>query len=195
MHHLFRFAVAILLLPGATALAEEPAAWLEPGARVRLTLPCEPGRLPAAGGPADACQEEGRVVSIQGDTVTLAASESARSYTLAATSRIEVSRGSRSAWRVGAGAGFLVGAAGTFAVLNQGESTNPCDSSANQDAIGMGGCVGLAAAAGVAAAGVGALIGKLFRTEDWQEVPVDRVRVSLWPQAGARFRVAVAVAF
>ena len=186
------FAVAAILLPCAAALADEPAAPLEPGARVRLTLPCEPGRLPATGGPADACREEGRLVSMEGDTVTLAVAESTRSYPLAAASRIEVSRGSRSAWRIGAGAGFVVGAVGTFALLNQGESTNPCDSSANQDAIGMGGCVGLAAVGGVAGAGLGALIGKLFRSEDWQRVRVDRVQVSLGPQAGARFRVAVA---
>lgn len=195
MHRAIRFAVAAVLLPCAPALAEEPAAWLEPGARVRLTLPCEPGRLPASGGPADDCREEGRVVSVEGDTVTLAVAESTRRYPLSATSRIEVSRGNRSAWRVGAGAGFLVGAAGTFALLNQGKSTNPCDSSANQDAIGMGGCVGLAAAGGVAGAGVGALIGKLFRAEDWQRIPLDRVRVSLGPRVGAGFRVTVAVAF
>lgn len=184
-------AVAVLLLPCVRAFAEEPPAGVEPGARVRLTLPCELGRPPGAEVPERVCREEGRVVSVHGQTITLATAESTRSYPLNSTSRLEVSRGSRSHWRAGAAAGFLVGAGGTFALLNRGDSTNPCDSSTNQDAMGMGACVGLAALGGVVGAGVGALVGKLIRTEDWQKAPADRVRVTLRPRKGLEFRVAV----
>jgi hypothetical protein len=132
---------------------------------------------------------------VRGDTVTLATAASTRSHRLSASDRIEISRGKRSRWLAGAGAGFLVGAGTTFVLLNRGGSTNPCDPSTNQDAAGMGACVGLAALGGAAGAGLGALIGKLFRTDDWQEVPADRVRVSLGPHAGGKFRMALAVTF
>jgi len=189
------FAVTVLLLPCVGALAEEPPVGVEPGARVRLTLPCEAGRSPGAEAPETVCREEGRVVSVQDQTITLAVAGSSHSYPLVGTTRIEVSRGTRSRWRAGAATGFLVGAGGTFALLNRGDSTNPCDSSANQDAIGMGACLGVAALGGVAGAGVGALIGNLFRTEDWKNVPADRLRVSLGPRPGVGFGVRVAFAF
>lgn len=193
MHPACRVAVvaAVLLLPCVRASAEEPSAQVEPGARVRVTFPCEPGLPPAAGARERSCREEGRVVSVGGQTMTLATTTSTRDYPLNGIGLIEVSRGGRSRWRAGAGAGFVIGAGGTFALLNRGDSTNPCDSSANQDAMGMGACVGLSALGGVAGAGVGALIGNLFRTEEWERVPADRVRVSLAPGAGLELRVAV----
>ena len=106
-----------------------------------------------------------------------------------------MSRGVRSHWRAGAAAGFLGGAAATFALLNRGGSTNPCDASTNQVARGLGACVGVAALGGVAGSGLGALIGKAFQTENWRSVPTDRVRVSLGPQPGIKFRVAVTLTF
>jgi len=184
-------AVAVLLVSCLGTFAEEPPAWIEPGARVRLTLSCEPGRPPGAEAPDRLCQEEGRIVSVEGQGITLATAASTRRYPLNGLSRLDVSRGTRSHWRAGAATGFLVGAGGTFTLLNRGDSTNPCDSSANQDAMGMGACVGLAALGGVAGAGVGALIGKLIRTEEWQRVPTDQVRVSLAPRAGLEVRVAL----
>jgi len=42
---------------------------------------------------------------------------------------------------------------------------------------------------------LGALIGKLVRTERWQDVPVERLRVTLGPQPGITFGVGVALAF
>jgi len=164
---------------------------LQPGARVRLTLPCDPG-LPS---PPEACPVEGRVVTTRGDTITLASGESTSRHSLGSARRIEVSRGRRSHWLVGAGAGFVLGAGSTFLLLNQGGSTNPCDRSANQDAIGPGACAGLATLGGVAGAGVGAVIGGLFRTERWQDVPVQTLRVSLGPRPGVRFHAAVSLAF
>ena len=47
-------AVAVLLLPCVGALAEEPPSWIEPGARLRVTFPCEPGPPPATGAPEPA---------------------------------------------------------------------------------------------------------------------------------------------
>lgn len=193
MHAAYGVAAAfvVLLLPGVRAFAQELPAWVEPGARVRLALPCEAGRPPGTETPTGVCHEEGRLVSVQGRAIALATAESTRSYPLSVVTRLEVSRGTRSRWRTGAAVGLLAGAGGTFALLNRGDSTNPCDSSTNQDAMGMSACVGVAALGGVAGAGVGALIGKLFRTEEWQRVPTDQVRVSLAPRAGLELRVAL----
>ena len=190
------FVVAVLLvMPSPALVAEEGAASLPPGARVRLTVPCE-ARGPSSSVEAGtACRHEGRVVAVEGDTITLATAESTRSHRLGTASRIEVSRGSRSRWLAGAGAGFLAGTAGTFVLLNRGGSTNPCDRSANQDAIGPAACVGLAAVGGLAGAGAGALIGRLFRTERWQEVPVEGLSLTLGSRPGLRFHATVALGF
>jgi hypothetical protein len=44
-------------------------------------------------------------------------------------------------------------------------------------------------------AGVGALIGTAIKTERWQEVPLDRVRVSFGPQRNGRFGFGLSVSF
>lgn len=83
-------------------------------------------------------------------------------------------------WKTGAIVGGVVGGVGTFVVLNQGDSTNPCDSGANQDAMGMGACLGIAAAGGVAGALIGGLIGSRVRTR------THAVRVGVLPPTGGR---------
>jgi len=66
-------------------------------------------------------------------------------------------------WKTGAGIGLAVGGVGTYLVLRSGDSTAPCNQSANQDAWSTSACLGAAAAGGVVGAGVGALIGSRFR--------------------------------
>jgi hypothetical protein len=79
-----------------------------------------------------------------------------------------------------------------FAVLSGTGSTAPCDESANQDAIGSDACLGLKALGAVAGAGLGALIGGLIRSDRWQEVSVDRLRVSVAPHTGIKVGLAIA---
>jgi len=186
----------LALLPVAVpALASEPSTLLEAGTRVRLTLPCEDAPSSFAERSGSLCLVDGRVGDVGRDAITLTRASSRARMPLGSVSRIEVSRGETSRWLVGAGAGFLVGAVGTYVALDRGGSTNPCDSSANQDAMGQGACIGIAAAGGVAGAGLGALVGSLFRSERWEDVPKDRWRVSLGPRPGVRFHVSVALAF
>jgi len=183
-------AIAVLwLAPCPTTAAGESTPSLEPGDRIRLTHACTPGD---PGG--SFCQTVGRLVSSRDGTVTLESAKTTRTHTLDATSRIEVSQGVRSRWRAGAAIGFVAGAAGTYALLNQGGSTNPCDSSANQDAIGPAACAGLAAVGGVAGAGLGALVGSFLKTERWREVRLDALRVGLDPRRPG-VHVAVALSF
>jgi hypothetical protein len=191
----FRSGVVLLLLRCAVpALAGETTA-LEPGTRVRLTLPCDDARPTPTGSGGATCRIEGRLDHLGPDGITLAGASSSTRHPLASVTRIEISRGERSRWLAGAGAGLVVGAVGTYVALDRGGSTNPCDPSANQDAIGQGSCLGLAAAGGLAGAGLGALVGSLFRSERWEEVPEDRWRVSLGPGPGAPIQLSVTLTF
>jgi len=188
-------ALAWLFAPSVTLIAQEPARSLEPGARLRLTYPCEHDGAATAGKERRACRSEGRLVLLRADTIALAVAESTMHRGLNAINRIEVSRGHRAHRLAGAGVGFLVGAGVTFALLNTGGSTSLCNQSANQDAIGSGECLGLAALGGLAGAGLGVIIGGFVRTERWQDVPLDRLRVSLTPQTNSMLGLAVAVVF
>jgi hypothetical protein len=191
----FRLGVVLLLLPRAVPATAGEAAMPEPGARVRLTLPCDDARPAPTGSGGATCRIEGRLERLGPDGITLAGASSSTRHPLASVTRIEVSRGERSRWLAGAGAGFVAGAVATYVALDRGGSTNPCDRSANQDAIGQGSCLALAAAGGLAGAGLGALAGSLFRSERWEDVPDDRWRVSLGLQPGAPFRLVVTLRF
>jgi hypothetical protein len=187
--------VVLLLLPCATPVLARETTPPEPGTRVRLTLPCAaPLAGPTLSGSTD-CRIEGRLEQLSPDGITLTSESSRTRHSLASVTRIEVSQGERSRWLAGAGAGFFAGAVGTYVALNRGGSTNPCDSSANQDAMGQGACLGLAAAGGLAGAGLGALVGNLFRSERWEEIPKDRWRVSVAPQAAPQLQLVVALTF
>jgi hypothetical protein len=176
-------AAVSVLVPCIPLSAQAPQ--LQPGARLRLTVSCEPG---------PECRVEGRFVQLRADTLTLAVAEAATSYSLDAIQRVEVSR-HRSQTIAGVGAGFLVGAGVTFIVLHGGGSTSLCDRSANQDAIASGECLGLAALGGLAGAGLGALIGGAVRTERWQELPVEGLRVSVASRLRSTLGLAVTVLF
>jgi hypothetical protein len=59
---------------------------------------------------------------------------------------------------------------------------------------------GFAAGAGFVVGGlggalIGALIGSASKTDRWQEVPLDRLRVSLGPQRDGRFGLGASVRF
>ncbi len=71
----------------------------------------------------------------------------------------------------GALVGFGLGATAAFILTHSGGSTSRCDRAANQDAMSAGGCLGLAAAGGLAGAGVGVLIGRRIRISSLQALP------------------------
>jgi len=88
--------------------------------------------------------------------------------------------GARSPRLVGAGMGFVVGAGATWGVLNQGGSTARCDRDQNQDAWSGQQCLGAYALGGLAGAGIGALIGGIFRSDALAR-PLDRVHLGWSP--------------
>jgi hypothetical protein len=188
-------ALVLLCAPRIPLLAQQQAPSLEPGARLRLTYPCPREGAPAASQARSACRSEGTLVRLHADTIALAAAGASVSHGLSAVSRVEVSRGYRTHRLPAAGAGFLLGAGVTFVVLNSGGSTSLCNQSANQDAMSPGECLGLTALGSVVGAGLGALVGGWIRTERWDDVPVERLRVSLGPQRDRLLGLSVAVAF
>lgn len=188
-------ALAVLLAPSPTLLAQQPAPVLEPGTRLRLTYPCARESPPAPGAEGAWCRTVGSLVLVRADTIALATAESTTSHGLNAVSRVEVSRGYRSHRLAGAGAGFLLGGVATFVVLSSGGSTSLCNQSANQDAVAPLECLGLSALGGLAGAGLGFLVGGFIRTERWQDVPLDRLRLGLTPRTGGMLGLSLAVLF
>jgi hypothetical protein len=188
-------ALALILAPSITLLAQQPAPDLESGTRLRLTYLCAPDGQPALEPERARCRSVGTLVQLDAGTIALTTGESTTSHGLNAVSRVEVSRGYRSHRLAGAGAGFLLGGAATFVVLNSGGSTSLCNRSANPDAVAPLECLGLSALGGLAGAGLGFLVGGFIRTERWQDVPLERLRVSLTPRTGGMLGLSLAVLF
>jgi hypothetical protein len=180
-------AALFVLVPYVTVVAQAPAPL--PGTRVRVTLPCQPGHQPAGRAAHESCRSEGPLLPLSGQAMALAAAGPDLDAGRDAVTRLEVSRGQRSHWRMGAAIGFLAGAGATFAALRSGGST------ANQDALATHECIGLVTLGGAVGAGLGAAVGALFQTERWQEVPLRRGGLRLAPQPGARFGLALKLAF
>lgn len=184
----------VFLAPFATRIAQGQVPLPQPGARLRLTFPChQPGQLP--GSNRMECRSEGTLVRWQGDTLAVTSGESTTLFGVSALSRLQVSRGTRSHRLVGAGVGFLAGTGTSLALLYTRGSTSPCDQSANQDAMGSAECLGLAVLGGLAGAGLGVIVGGLFRTERWADVPLEQLRITLGPLEGRRFGLTLRVVF
>ncbi len=195
------------LLLAALLTAQSPngdaqASRLTPGTRIRLThmyfcssdvsgtVDCTTAARGAAG--VRPQQVAGALVRLERDSVVLnIAPTRTLALPAAALEALAVSRGKHGHRLAGAGVGFLVGAGVSFALLNTGGSNSLCDRSANQDAISSSECIGLAALGGIAGAGLGAVIGGLVRTERWQNVPLEHLRVNLTPHAGSKSGLAV----
>ncbi len=108
---------------------------------------------------------------------------------LASLTRFEVHRGRKSAARLGAGIGFGVGTAWAITLLSTPSVCNPetpCSAGGWVGAIGLFGGIG---------AGLGGLVGLVFRSDRWEEVSLDRLRVSFAPQRDGRFALGASVSF
>jgi hypothetical protein len=163
--------VVALLVPIESLSAQHPPP-LEPGARVRVTAP-----------DCDAHERAGTFRVMQGDTLVLRT----LNCPLAAVTRLDISRGRhRSTVRaVGFGVlGFLGGGlAGCFIAGGGGEGYNEGVACLIGGAIGGG--VGLVA---------GAVVGAKSR-DRWEEVPLDRLRVSFAPKRDGGFVLGLSIAF
>jgi hypothetical protein len=117
---------------------------------------------------------------------------------LALVKKVEVRRGQKSNAGRGARTGGLLGA--MFGLLVGVVAWTGCDSDDSSDSCesaveGIGVvAIGVGIFGGVGA-GVGAIIGALSTSDRWEEVPMDRLRVSLVPQHRGGLAVSVSVAF
>ncbi len=168
------FTAILLVGPIATAIAQQEA--LQPGVRVRVTVP-------------DLGIENvsGILTELSGDTLAL---ERLRAP-LASVTRLEVYRGRR--WRTGRGAFIGLVAGG----ISGGVALGVVCASIRGGYFGCTvpqGVVYGGLAGGVLGAGLGALIGLAISGEKWEEVSLNELRVTLVPQRDG-FGLGISVAF
>ena len=174
------FLVAVLAVAPLTRLIAQEPPPVKVGDRVRVTAPHE-----------DIFRDIGTLARIDADTLVVGA----RAIAVEWVTRLEVSRGQKS--RVGRGAvvgGLIGGAIGLGLAIAW--VANDCEFA---DTSGCGSEVGIIAAGaaivGLPGAGIGAAIGAVQRTDRWEEVPLDRLRVSFAPQRDGRFGLGLSVRF
>jgi hypothetical protein len=175
-------AAAVLATAAVTGGDAAPSGWPVAGEKVRVTTL------------AGRSREQGVVVRTDAEflIVALGREQAPVRIPLASVERIEVARGRRSVAKEGALVGGVTGAIlGGVAVAALSEAL--CESPS--------GCGGATAQAsllgaglfGAGGAGVGALIGLAIKTDRWERVPVDRVRLGFQPTpAGAGLQVSLA---
>lgn len=180
-------AVAVgLFIPPNGVTAQVQTYRPEPGTRVRITAPCDATVVTARQASSGSCSLAGELVFARADTLALATDGSIVRYDTGVLRGFELSRGYRSYRLYGGIGGFLIGAGVTYLVVNAGGSTSLCDRSANQDAMNRAECLGVVALGGTVGAGIGVIVGGLFRSERWQPIPLQGLRLSLAPGRSAR---------
>ena len=181
MRHATILVAILAFTPLASATAQLP---VRPGARVRVTghFFCQPfyndcvGDLPQ--------RYVGTFVTRQVDTLVIHSNGDTLSVPEDLVTRLDVSWGRKTNTGMAAGIGFLVGGV-AGAVLGYG-SYEECVPQGLFSCLGAVGPESLAFAGaligGLGGLVTGAIIGSAIETDRWQEVQLDRVRVSLGPQ-------------
>ena len=159
--------LVIGLAVGTTAAQDAGDHSLRAGDRIRIKTPSSP----AIAGTLVAADQAALTVALEGRDA------GQRKFARSEIAKLEVSRGKKrnvlQGVLIGAAVGIIVDLAGT-----RGENQNPCD---------YGACVALP----VLGAAAGALVG-LIKTERWERVPTEEVRVVILP---ARRGVQVSLSF
>ncbi len=171
---------ASLLVPDSTVLAQELP---QPGERVRITS-----------GVYAYSQLVATVKAISADSIVVRANGTDIHLAMAQVSLVEIVVGQKSHAGDGAAVGALVGVAVGGAI---GAATANCEPSGvfAPDFCGLGKGVAGAAIGGFVLGVTGWLIGRSSKSDRWQEVPLDYVRVSLVSQRDGRFRLGMSVSF
>lgn len=158
----------LVLAPLTDALAQELP--LRPGRRVRVTAPTIGIKKQAA-----------TFDALRGDMLVVVA-DSTMDFPLASVTRLDVYAGRQGHARRGAGIGFLAGVSvgGVIGYFYCTAGTGDClDSSSDQGAeLQLIGPLAIGAVAGTL---LGAAVGALIKTDKWEQVPLDRLRVSVVP--------------
>jgi hypothetical protein len=140
----------------------------------------------------------GTFLAWKSDTLVVQSNGDILPLPLDSVTRLDVSRGRKTNTARGAGIGFLLG--GLVGAVIVYASYEECVPQGPWSCIGPDFGSGFAAAVGGVIGGLGglvagAIIGTAIKTERWQEVPLDRVRVSLGSQRDGRFGFGASVRF
>jgi hypothetical protein len=184
MRYLAVVLVALFVATSSPLAAQE--APVEPGARVRVKAP-----------PLQPDWVRGTVVGWESGSLVLEPEkpEGDTPLTLARDqiTQLDVHRGRKSAAGKGAliglGSGAVAGFALGFAAC-AGNTGSPCTNDA-----GEGSPAGFALALGGVGAGLGALVGLLFRTDRWEAVPLEGIHVTFTPVYDGQPGLALSVSF
>jgi hypothetical protein len=173
------FLVAALVLTASVDLVAQQEPPVAPGDRVRVTAPTI-DRRPLVG----------TLIALDVDTCALQVEGRADplALPLASVIMLEVSD-QKSGIIIGAVVGGLVGGI-AGAVATYASCIMKCSpEEARDDALRRG------AGGAVVGAGIGALLGSAIKTDRWEVVPLDRIRLSLTPHGRRKLAVSVSVAF
>ena len=174
----------LLVAPICTATAQDRTPPLEPGQRVRVTAPSVGTHNVVA-----------TIVALHTDTLvfrTEGSEASVERIPITAVRQLEIYHARKSKVLLATGVGLLAGAA-TGAIVGYASGEDPpgtfMRATAEQKAA-----IG-AVVFGGAGAIIGYIVGHFIGGDRWEEVPLDRRRVSLVPQRDGRLVLAVSVAF
>ncbi len=194
MRHATILVAILAFVPLASATAQVP---IRPGEQVRVTHPpiCPADTICV--GPSPRQRSVGTFLAWKADSLVVQSNGDTLSVPVNLVTRLDVSRGRKTNTGKGAGIGFLLG--GVVGAVIGLASYEECESQGAFSCIGdlgpgvnalggaiIGGLVGLVA---------GVLIGSATETDRWQEVPLDRLRLSLGPQRDCRFGFRASVRF
>ncbi len=160
---------------------------VEPGQRVRVTAPDLGIR-----------NQAGRFEGFRGDTLVVAVADSTMTLPVASVTRLELSRGRESLGGKGAIVGAVVG--GAIGLTIGARRVSACEEEDPTEFLtGDPGClfflvepVLLSTAGGAL---LGGIVGEIIKADRWEEVSLDRVRVSLVPQRDGRFAFGASLSF
>ena len=170
---------AMLTSAASSKIAAQETVRLEPGQRVRVTAPT-----------ISSTQIVGAFGHIEADTLVVETDGRTWHLPRASLTRVDVNRGQKANAGKGALFGFLIGAGvGAVALGSSDLCTETLEVAGGRCAlIGAGG-------GGVAGLLLGAIAGALIKTDRWQKVPLDRLRVSFIHPGHKPFALAMSVGF
>ncbi len=176
MRHVTLLVVVLAVTP-LTHIRAQDALPVTVGDTVRMTAPT-----------LDIDKYDGTIVSVDGGTLSVDTLQVA----LAQLTRLDVYRGQKSQTLTGAlvGAGIL-GAVAVPVGIQLCKAVNQGDTCYGADQY----VLPVVAGGVLVGAGIGALIGSAIKSDRWEEVPLDQLRVSFVPQRDGRFSFGLSVAF
>ncbi len=200
MRNITLLVVVLAVTPFISVTAQQRLP-VKPGDRVQVTHECSTSVR--RGQTRTRCRKDrATLVTATADSLVLGVDEQGTQLAIpvASVTRLEMSRGWKRHTDEGIVYGLVLGlVAGGFVGALTYEPPPPCKGLfCDLGDVDLGGVerVALGAVIGIFIGGVwGALVGTANKTERWEEVPLDQLRVSFAPQRDGRFGLGLSVRF